>query len=807
MAVLNPNGQYINGHASTTTTSSIPNGHPTKDTLNGNFDRHQIVDEEKKFTQDLNAQIKEWGLLDAGFNYNLVAVFGSQSTGKSTLLNRLFGTNFDVMQNNKRQQTTKGIWMCRGHDMNVMVMDVEGTDGRERGEDQDFERKSALFSLASSEVMIVNLWEHQVGLYQGANMGLLKTVFEVNLGLFGKKAQDGTSGRTLILFVVRDYAGETPFDNLTTSLKDDLDRIWESLVKPAELKDVKLGDYFDLDFTHLPHKIHQPERFEQEVQVLRSRFVDRSREDFLFKPLYHKRIPADGVSFYMSNIWEQVQSNKDLDLPTQQELLAQFRCDEIAAVALSEFNEQAKSQKRPVEAGNVVPGLGGLMHNWRQGALERYNQDASRYNQAVYKRKQAELLNTIDATLSPLFLGQLKNLHKQRLGAFKKALQDGLKGEEYNYADVVKKARSDCIETFSEAAQEACIEGPHWSWQEELELLEEEIKGVADQFRKDETKKMVSLIERTFKKAISEPVEVALTKASTKMWDIVLRTFKERLQKAEASYLNKAISFNCTEEENTHSIAALRKRTWLALREKINEQTGETAILGKLRAHFEERFRYDEQGTPRVWQPEDDIDGAFKKARDETMDLIPRYAKIETQDPDLSFELPSDEDSPLSEEAFDFEESLIVLSETKSLEITNKFKKESDAYFVEAKRSTVVGIAQIPTWMYGLLLILGWNEAMFVLFNPLYLAMMLILGAGGYIILQLGLAGPVYQVARTVGGEVQRQVSSKLREHFTDEAMIQQQQQYRPQAARNGTSTSTDDGDDAWREELNQKHM
>jgi len=40
-------------------------------------------------------------------------------------------------------------------------------------------------------VLIVNLWEHQVGLYQGANMGLLKTVFEVNLGLFGKPAADG----------------------------------------------------------------------------------------------------------------------------------------------------------------------------------------------------------------------------------------------------------------------------------------------------------------------------------------------------------------------------------------------------------------------------------------------------------------------------------------------------------------------------------------------------------------------------------------------------------------------------------------
>ena len=66
---------------------------------------------------------------DAGFNYNLVAVFGSQSTGKSnlrsaafrrrlglltkyveigTLLNRLFGTDFDVMDDTRRQQTTKG---------------------------------------------------------------------------------------------------------------------------------------------------------------------------------------------------------------------------------------------------------------------------------------------------------------------------------------------------------------------------------------------------------------------------------------------------------------------------------------------------------------------------------------------------------------------------------------------------------------------------------------------------------------------------------------------------------------------------
>jgi hypothetical protein len=105
------------------------------------------------------------------------------------------------MSENERRQTTKGIWMSKnkrgdtegstsyGMADNILVMDVEGTDGRERGEDQDFERKSALFALATSEVLIVNIWEHQVGLYQGANMGLLKTVFEVNLQLFLKDKQ------------------------------------------------------------------------------------------------------------------------------------------------------------------------------------------------------------------------------------------------------------------------------------------------------------------------------------------------------------------------------------------------------------------------------------------------------------------------------------------------------------------------------------------------------------------------------------------------------------------------------------------
>ena len=124
-------------------------------------------------------------------------------------------------------------------------------------------------------------------------------------------------------------------------------------------------------------------------------------------------------------------------------------------------------------------------------------------------------------------------------------------------------------------------------------------------------------MQRTFKRQISEPVELHLNEAKLDMWDKVLTAFRTTLDKSETTYLTKATSFDCTDDENTKALATLRRRAWLALRSKVDEQTADVVLLGKLRVHFEERFRYDEAGLPRVWKPDDDIDGAFQKARDE----------------------------------------------------------------------------------------------------------------------------------------------------------------------------------------------
>ncbi|TXT04042.1 uncharacterized protein COLE_07739 [Cutaneotrichosporon oleaginosum] len=734
----------------------------------------QIIDENQHFTPNLSKYLTKWNLIDSGFDYNVVAVFGSQSTGKSTLLNRLFGTTFDVMDSKRRQQTTKGIWMCPSAYSSALVMDVEGTDGRERGEDQDFERKSALFSLASSEVLIVNIWEHQIGLYQGANLGLLKTVFEVNLSLFGGSAEAAArpKEKTLILFVIRDHSGYTTIDSLSDTLKDSMAEIWQSLSKPTHLANAKLETYFDLSFAVLPHKIHQPEKFEADVVELRKRFVDKTRPDYVFQPAYHKRIPADGLSHYMEGIWAQVLANKDLDLPTQQELLAQFRCDELAAGVTEVFNVSAKTVRRPIESGKVVPGLGKLMAEWLQVALTSFDAAASRYHVGVYTRKRQDLVTNLHAALSSLYLGELKNANKAASAKFVTDLAAALKEPSYDFAEVVSRCTRDARESFLSVAKESTVAGSGWEYEQELAMLDDNLKAIADKSRADETKKMVNGVERTVKRQLYEPVEIALSKPSPTMWDKVLATYRDVTDSAEKSYLKKARAYDCTEEENDSALKSLLTRSWLALRHKLEEQTADPVVLSTLRDNFEQRFRYDENGVPRVWRPEDDLEGAFKKARDETLTLLPLFAKVAPEDEELlpTLPVPDTTDTDADPEKFDPDTAFVLVKASRLSQLEARFKREADAAYVEAKRSMVSSISQIPMWIYGALVVLGWNEAMAVLFNPLYFAMLLVAAASAYIVLQLGLAGPILQVTRTVANEVKRIATEKLREAFAEPA-------------------------------------
>lgn len=57
-----------------------------------------------------------------------------QNSGKSTLLNFLFGTNFSVLHEIAGTRTTRGIWVSVDKKENLLVFDVEGNDSMDRAE-------------------------------------------------------------------------------------------------------------------------------------------------------------------------------------------------------------------------------------------------------------------------------------------------------------------------------------------------------------------------------------------------------------------------------------------------------------------------------------------------------------------------------------------------------------------------------------------------------------------------------------------------------------------------------------------------
>jgi hypothetical protein len=594
---------------------------------NNNVQQIQIVDENKQFTKVLSKSMKDiWKLEQNGFNYHILSIFGSQSTGKSTLLNKLFNTKFQIMNEESRQQTTKGIWISQAENSNLLILDVEGTDGRERGEEQDFERKSALFTLAISEVLVINIWENMVGLYQGANMGLLKTVFDVNMQLF---LQQQGKIKTLLLFVIRDFTGRTPISNLSEVLTNELNKMWKDISKPEKYSESTLSDYFDLMFTTLPHKIFLPEQFDQEVIQLKERFYNSEDPNYVFKPKYHRGIPADGFSSYAESIWDKVAYNHELDIPTQQQLLAEYRCDEIAKAIISDFQEDIKKYKGILENGEIMEDMGEKFNEVRDKCLDLYDGSAGRYRKEVYIRKRNDFLEKINTYLQVYYLLQLRNLEKKTYNFFKNKISESVKDDSLFFIDTLENNRSECIEKFKKLAEESKLKDTTWNYNDYLNQLIKEIDEYGKITKDQQLNKIKSNIEKSALTLLSGIVPTKLNNVREHLWDELSNDLNEVTNNSIQEYKTLIKGYDCSDEELNNNISTIRKACWNIFINLVAEETTDNIILLRLREKFEEIFRYDNAGLPRIWNRNDDIDIFFKKAKDEALALISLFTYVD----------------------------------------------------------------------------------------------------------------------------------------------------------------------------------
>ncbi|CAK7336933.1 unnamed protein product [Dovyalis caffra] len=399
----------------------------------------QLIDGNGKFNMEgLQEFMTTTKFAQSHLSYAIVAIIGPQSSGKSTLMNQTFLTNFKEMdaykgrgrQSNQvcfRGQTTKGIWIAKCSDIDpfTIAMDFEGTDSSQRGEeDTAFEKQSTLFALAVADIVLINMWYKDIGLEHAASRPLLRTVFQVMKRLFKPR-------KKTLFFVIRDHT-KTPFEYLETTLLEDIEKIWDAVAEPETHGSAALSDFFNVEITALSSYEFEEEKFKQQVAQLRQRFVHSVYPGGLVGDRREVE-PASVFSIRAETIWKTIKDNKDLDLPALKVMVAAVRCEEVAEEKLKRFTSDTDwlAMKEAVQAG-PVSGFGGEVSSILERYISEYEMEVIYFDQEVRNAKRGQLLSKALLVVHETYVTMLVHLYSNTVESFKTRLEESLnEGQEY----------------------------------------------------------------------------------------------------------------------------------------------------------------------------------------------------------------------------------------------------------------------------------------------------------------------------------------------------------------------------------------
>ncbi|XP_076946141.1 protein ROOT HAIR DEFECTIVE 3-like [Bidens hawaiensis] len=680
----------------------------------------------------LDSFIKQVKLPECGLSYAVVAIMGPQSSGKSTLLNNLFYTNFKEMDAYRgRSQTTKGIWIarCAGIEPCTIVMDLEGTDGRERGEDDTaFEKQSALFALAVSDIVLINMWCHDIGREQAANKPLLKTVFQVMLRLFSPR-------KTTLMFVIRDKT-RTPLENLEPVLREDIQKIWDSVPKPEAHKHTPLSEFFNVQVVALSSYEEKEEQFKEQVANLRQKFNQSIAPGGLAGDR-RGVVPASGFSFSAQQIWKVIKENKDLDLPAHKVMVATVRCEEIANEKYSFFvsNEDWLELEEAVQ-NHLVPGFGRKLSSLLNSCLSSYEDEATYFEDSVRSAKGKQLEEKLLQLVQPAYQLMLEHIRSETLNNFKKTLTDAL-SEGQGFAVAARDCTTKFTRLFDEQCQDAIIKQANWDSTKVKDKFSRDLESHIAEVRTAKLSELTSLYESKLKEAIYGPMEALLEGANDDTWPAIRKLFNRETETAVSEFSFALNGFEMDDDEKEDMILKLKNFARGLVEGKTREEAAK--VLYHMKERFTSIFNHDNDSMPRVWTGKEDIRAITKMARSSSLKLLSVLAAIRLDEETdaigdtlvLALVEPKkgagkSTTDPLASSTWEevpATKTLITPVQCKAL--WSQFQRETEYTITQAIASQEANKRNNnwlpPPWAIAAMVILGFNEFMTLLRNPLWL--------------------------------------------------------------------------------------
>ena len=535
---------------------------------------------------------------ESGKVYQTIGIIGCQSSGKSTLLNHIFNTKFEIMSDDiGRAQTTKGIWIAVNKEYKTIIFDVEGTDSKERGDDRlKFEQCSSLFTLAMSDVLMINMWTNDIGRYTASNYGVLKVVFEQNLKLFQQESEKK------IIIVLRDFDDKVDdITKLKESIMADMIKIWNEIPKPDEFKGQPCSKYFKFEFLTLAHKFYKTEKFNQGIEEIKERLI-RGKDDkktgananSIFNLVdYEKNVPIEGFYKYCLNIWTSILNNKDLNIPGQKEMLARFKCDEIKMTSLA-LVEQKINDLEMESASNVMPDFGTKAKEIVKEALDNYDSLAKNYLAYIYQDVRKSLEEELANKMYSAFSNQLKRLIPKYQKKFRTEFEEELKKND-NFYQVSDKLKNKYLSELESELKKLQIFKIWDTGSENQVIFDELIENQRTICLEENKEKLLEQYKTFIEDTISNKFEIITNDFWVEFMQEIFLLITQNLL-AQKNYLSQ--TYRITDDEYIKFVDVLEDQIYSNIKTQFNQQL--PSFPNMQIDNFKKDFWYID-GIPKVW--------------------------------------------------------------------------------------------------------------------------------------------------------------------------------------------------------------
>jgi hypothetical protein len=305
---------------------------------------------------------------------------------------------------------------------------------------------------------------------------------------------------------------------------------------------------------------------------------------------------------------------------------------------------------------------------------------------------------------------------------------------------------ADFLRTVDKGSEDAAIQQVKWDPSKVKDKLKRDIEAHVASVRAAKLSELCAKYEAQLTKALAEPVEALLDSASEDTWSAI-RKLLQRETKAAISGLESALSaFELDEATEKELLVKLENHGRSVVESKAKEEAGR--VLIRMKDRFSTLFSRDADSMPRMWTGKEDIKAITKTARSASMKLLATLAAIRLdEDGDdientLSIALvdtarPGTTDrsiqsfDPLASSSWErVPEEKTLISPVQCKSLWRQFKAETEYTVTQAIAAQEANKRNNnwlpPPWALAAMAILGFNEFMTLLKNPLYLGVIFV---------------------------------------------------------------------------------